>query len=627
MAAPALDDTAQAVLALLLTGTAPPQAPQAPHAAAAAPAQAPSARPAPALAAPALAPAPTGPAHSRVALLGGDQRWLSWQPGHACPPVLQQAAAARLDAQQHFAPDDDSALPTLQRLAADAGQTLQIDKAVWPHLAAHRDARQRLGLLEAAYPQGPASAGLAGLLRSPLPPYQAEGALFAVVAGRALIADERGLGKTVQAIAAAALWHRHFGVCRVLVLCAASHRSAWQRAWQRFAPEAAVDITGALPASATSATSAASAAKPAAQVMAGGLHQRQALWSTDVAVRILSPEALTSDVAHLQHWAPDLIIVDEPQNLALHAQDWAALQSPHALVLCGAPLADMPALMDALVGWLDTERLGPLAALHELQAAARHGKPLSEPDIERLTASLSRLMLQRLRADLGGQLPAVVHSERLLMLAPDQREVHDNALAEARRLLSGWQRSAYLADADQWRLAQSLLTMQQACHRSDPTDPGSALSEATLQALAGQLADWAGLGDAGPLQVAVLCDTPADRAQLAARLPASPGLALLLPGEPLPAGLDAVLQAGVPWRSRRSPAGPRGQTAAGQQWVYLVALDGLDAGLFDTLAERMDLPLGLNDGKSRAFLQGDRLSTWLQAVQAAVARLPAAQST
>ena len=599
------------MLALLLTGTAQAEVP---HAKIPQPETPPAAAP---------TPAPTGPAHSRVVLTGGDQRWLSWQPGHACPPALRQAAAARLDAQRHFAPDDDSALPTLQRLAADAGQTLQIDEAVWPHLAAHRDARQRLGLLEAAYPQGPASAGLADLLRSALPTYQAEGALFAVVAGRALIADERGLGKTVEAIAAAALWHRHFGVSRVLVLCAASHRIAWQRAWQRFAPEAAVAIASTLPG--TLPSNAAGPASPAAQVMNGGLYQRQALWSTDVAVRILSPDALVSDAAHLQHWAPDLIIVDEPQNLALHPQDWAALQSPHALVLCGAPLADMPALMDALVDWLDTERLGPLAALHELQAAARQGTALSEADIERLTASLSRLMLQRLRADLEGQLPALVHSERLLTPAPAQREAHDNALAEARRLLSGWQRSAYLADADQWRLAQCLLTMQQACHRSDPTDPGSALSEATLQALAGQLADWAGLGDAGPLQVAVLCATPADRAQLAARLPASPGRVLLLPGEPLPAGLDAVLQAGVPWHSRRSPAGPRGQTAAGQQWVYLVALDSLDAGLFDTLAERMDLPLGLNDGKRRDFLQGERLSTWLQAVQAAVARLPAAQ--
>ena len=632
-AKPAMDDTAQAVLALLLAGTAPtettrsaapvaaPLALAAPASApvaapAAAPAQTPRVRPAPAPAPIAATPTPTGPAYSRVALLDADQRWLSWLPGHACPPALQQAAAARLDARQHFAPDDDSALPTLQRLAADAGQTLQIDDAVWPHLAAHRDARQRLAALESAYPQGPASAGLVGLLRSPLPLYQAEGALFAVVAGRALIADERGLGKGVQAIAAAALWRRHFGVARVLVLCAASQRSAWQRAWQRFAHDTAADETAA---------ASGSPSRPAAQVMDGGLHQRQALWSTDVGLRILSPEALASDAAHLQHWAPDLIIVDEPQNLGLQPQDWAALQSPQALVLCGAPLAELPELMDALVGWLDTDRLGPLAALHELQAAASRSAALSEPDVERLTTSLSRLMLQRLRADLAGQLPALVHSERLLTLAPGQREAHDHALAEARRLLAGWQRSAYLACADQWRLAQALRTMQQACHRSDPTDPGSALAEATLQALAGQLADWADLADGAAMQVAVLCATPADRTQLAGRLPASPGLALLLPGEPLPAGLDAVLQVGVPWRSRRSPAGLRGQAVAGQQWVYLVALDSLDAGLFDTLAERLDLPRGLGDSTRRDFLQGERLTTWLQAVQSAVSRLPEAQ--
>ena len=624
-AAPAADDTALAVLALLVAGTAAPETtsrgalasePVAEPAGRVAPV--PRARSAPTPAA--TTPAPTGPAFSRVALVQGDQRWLSWLPGQACPPALQQAAAARLDAQQHFAPDDDGALSTLQRLAADAGQTLQIDDAVWPHLAAHRDARHRLGVLEAAYPEGPASTDLADLLRSPLPLYQAEGALFAVVAGRALIADERGLGKTVQAIAAAALWRRHFGATRVLVLCAASQRSAWQRAWQRFARDTGADEAGAEPGN------AARTAGPAAQVMDGGLHQRQVLWSTDVAVRILSPEALASDTAHLQRWAPDLIIVDEPQNLALHPQDWAALQSPQALVLCGAPLAELPELMDALVGWLDTERLGPLAALHELQAAAGRSDALSESDVERLTASLSRLMLQRLRVDLAGQLPALVHSERLLTLDPDQRERHDTALAEARRLLSSWRRSAYLADADQWRLAEALRTMQQACHRSDPSDPGSALTEATLQALAGQLADWA---QTGPLQVAVLCATSADRTQLAGRVPAGPGLALLLPDEPLPAGLDAVLQAGVPWRSRRSPAGPRGQTPAGQQWVYLVALDSLDAGLFDTLAQRMDLPRGLGGGaggesSGRDFLQGDPLNAWLQAVQAAVSCLPTA---
>ncbi len=589
VAAPAAPETAStAVVDLPAPAPAQPRSRQRPPRRPAAPV----AEPAPVVTETAQVAAPTGPAHSAVVLIDGDQRWLAWQPGHACPPSLLQAAQQRLDDQQHLPPDDDSALPTLLRLAAEAGHALRVDDAVWPYLAAHRDARTRLALLEAAYADGPAGAGLRQLLRSPLPQYQAEGALFAVVAGRALIADERGLGKGVQAIAAAALWRRHFGVERVLVLCAPAQRAAWQRAWRRFD------------------------AGSEAQLMDGGLHQRQALWSTAAGVRILSPEALASDAAHLERWAPDLIVVDEPQHLALRAEDWAALQSPHALVLCGAPLAEQPALMDAIVGWLDDQGLGPLAALHELQSAAEQGRALSDADIERLTASLSRLMLQRSREDLHDQLPALVHSERLVVLAPGQRDAHDRQLGLARRLLAGWQRSGYLSDADQWRLSQALRAAQLACQRADPTDPASALAEATVQALAAQLALWQA---SGPLQVALLCASSADRDQLAAVLDAPAGVQLLLPTDALPAGLDAVLQAGVPWRTRRSPAGPRGQTAPGQQWLYLVAQDSLEAGLFDTLAQRTDAPRGLGDGEGgRAYLQGERLADWLGAIQAAI---------
>ena len=500
----------------------------------------------------------------------------------------------RLDDQQHIGLDDDTSLPTLLRLAADAGHVVRVDQAVWPHLAAQRDARGRLAALEAAYPAGPASPALRHLLRSPLPVYQAEGALFAVVAGRALLADERGLGKGVMAIAAAALWQRHFGVRRILVLCAPAQRSAWQRAWARFA-----DPTDAA----------------AAQVMDGGLHQRQVLWSSPAGVRILSPEALLSDAAHLAHWAPDLVIVDEPQQLNLRADDWAALQCPHALVLCGAALAEQPALMQAILTWLDLDRLGPLAALHELQAASAQGLALTEPTIERLSASLSRVMLQRDRADLADQLPPLVHSERLLALAPGQREAHDQQLALLVRLLAGWQHGGYLSDADQWRLALALRALQQACHRADPADPDSALAEPTVLALQAQLADWSATG---ALQIAVLCASQADRDQLALRLLPMPGLHLLLPDDAPPAGLDAVLQAGVPWRTRRSPAGPRGQAVPGQQWVYLVAQDSLEAGLFNTLAARIDVPPGLAGGSGGDFLRGDRLIEWLDALAAAV---------
>ena len=547
----------------------------------------------------------TGPADSEIVLLDGDRGQVAWRPGHACPPALRQAALQRLDDSGHLAPDDDAALPTLLRLAAEAHHPLRVDEAVWAHLAAHRDARTRLHTLEAAYPGGPAHAAFAGLLRSPLPLFQAEGALFAVVAGRALIADERGLGKGVQAIAAARLWQRHFGVQRVLVLCAADQRTAWRRAWLRFAGVA----DGETP-----------------QLMDGGLHQRQALWSTAAAVRILSPEALDSDAAHLAQWAPDLVIVDEPQRLGLRDTAWSQLAAPQALVLCGAALAEQPALMQAIVGWLDHQRLGPLAALHELQTASEAGHGLGDDDIERLTSQLSRLMLQRLRADMADQLPPLVHTERLLAMAPGQREAHDRHLAQARRIADGWQRSGYLSDDQQWTLSVALREMQRAAHRADPADAQSALADGTVQALAAQLTDWA---NSGAPRVAVLCPDEADLAPLTQRLAerglldatdaaGQPLVQLVAPGAALPAAADVVLQVGVPWRPRRSPAGARGEAPAGQQWVYLVASDSLDTGLFDTLAQRHDAPRGLADAAGRAYLQDERLADWMRAVQAAL---------
>jgi len=193
------------------------------------------------------------------------------------------------------------------------------------------------------------------------------------------------------------------------------------------------------------------------------------------------------------------------------------------------------------------------------------------------------------------------------------------------RLLAGWQASGWCSDSDQWRLAQALRAVQQACHRADPTDAGSALAESTVQALAGQLADWAGTG--AP-RAAVLCPTAADVAPLAARLgaaDAADGAAaplVLGPGDLLPAGVDVVLQVGVPWRPRRQPAGPRGETPAGQQWVYLVAQDSIECGLFDTLAGRLDAPRSPADGAARGYLQGDLLTQWLQQLQAAWAATP-----
>ncbi|WP_395703645.1 SNF2-related protein [Aquabacterium sp.] len=532
--------------------------------------------------APAPTPQPDLPPHSALALVCVDQRHqIVWRPGRHCPPALAAAAAARLDAQGCFAPDDDGLLPQLLALAAATGHRLEVPAAVWLQFAANRDARHRLQALEAAYPGGPGDAALQSLLRCRLPSFQAEGALFAVVAGRALIADERGLGKRVQAMAAITLWRRHFGLRRVLVLCTPAQRTAWQRAWARWSTDAA--------------------AAPA-QIVEGPLHQRQALWSGEAELRILSPEALDSDAAHIARWQPELVVVDEPQQLP----GWRHLQAPQALVLCGAPLAEPPTLLHEIVDWLDPLRQGALQAVERIQAARAGTLVLTDEVLEQLDAALSRVMLQRLRSEVTEQLPPRVHTERLVPLAPPQREAHDQLRTEIDRLLAGWQRSGYLADADQWRLRDRLAALTDTCHRHDASDARSALAEATIAALQAQLDDWAATGTE---RIALVCPQAADRPLLAERLRGAERLHWLAPGEAPPPAIEVVLQVGVPWQA------PDGEASApGQQWVYLTAEGSLELGLFETLAARQHLP-----ATGPGFLHGRTLNDWLQACAQACA--------
>lgn len=491
---------------------------------------------------PAAPPAPVAPAppllpYSAVHLVDGDERRLRWVAGAGCPDALHEAAAAFADADGFLRVDDDDALPTLLRVADEAGHALQVEPAAWLQLAHSRDARHRLHQLETSYPEGPTSPALQALLRAPLAPFQAEGALFATCAGRALIADERGLGKTVQALAAAVLLHRHAGVHRVLLRCAPARRLSWQREWARFVRE------------------------------------------TDLELRI--GDALTDG------WTPDLVLIDEPQRL----ERWEAIDAPFALVLCGADLAAQPALLDALVRFLDCHRQGPLARLVQHGAAA-------------LDDGLQTLLLRRRRREVAAQLPHGVQSERVLAMEAPQRAAHDRALAEARARLAGWRRSGRLSDAEQWQLGVALQAARVACHRAEPGQADSPLAEATLTALQDLLGE---LRTTPGLRIALVCPTAADRTQLERRLGVAGRLALVLDGAALPA-VDLVVRIGTPWRPQATPG----------QCVHLVADASLDAGLFDTLALRADVPCGPVEGGREGFLQGARLQRYLLAAEAAL---------
>lgn len=525
------------------------------------------------------------PTISRLAFAEGDAASVVWLPAADCPQAVVTCARDGFDAHGRLASDDDDAVTRLLRAAAACAHGVEIDARIWPCLAARRDARRRLEALQQAYPEGAADPGLDSLLRARLAPFQAEGALWAVVAGRALLADERGLGKGVQAIAAAQLWRRHFGLRQVLVVCAAAQCAQWRHAWKRFA---GVD----------------------AWVLDRFEDAQSAHARAESDVRIVSPGAIAAGALAATPWAPQLAIVDEPQRLALSASDWSVIDAAQLLVLSGAALDKDPALLESLIDRLDRHRLGALAALREVQAARRDGVALPDAEIERLDARLSSLLLQRQRDEVGEQLPPRIWCARPVVLSPNQRAVHDRAWRQLSPLLAAWRSSGWLASADQWPVAEALAELRTACQRSDPADASSALAETTIAAIQAQLDEWAADG-AGP--VALCCASAADRDQLAQRLGARAGLSWVIPGEPVPATAEAVLLAGVPWDDQAYP--DETGSARGRTWTAVVADRSFDRGFFDTLVDRRGAPAGPGPC---GWLDGEPLRAWLGAIDAAL---------
>ena len=132
------------------------------------------------------------PAFSELYLRNEGGRAVHFRAGTDCPAKVSKAAAALFDeSRQWYLPEDRfEDLGRFLSSVAKAGHELRAHDDALDFIAGCNDAAHRAGIRDGQFPQGAATPSLRKLLKVPLYPYQAEGALFAVRAGRALIGDE-----------------------------------------------------------------------------------------------------------------------------------------------------------------------------------------------------------------------------------------------------------------------------------------------------------------------------------------------------------------------------------------------------------------------------------------------------
>lgn len=575
------------------------------------------------------------PAFSEIYLRNDGVRAVYFRAGSDCPPAVSKAASTLFDASRGGVLPKDR-LCDLERFlatAAKSGHELRAYDDALDFVAGRRDAARRSEVLDRLFPRGASDRKLKKLLQAPLYPYQAEGALFAVRAGRALIGDEMGLGKTIQAIAAMEILARHFDVSRVLVVCPTSLKYQWQSEISRFCGRAA-------------------------RVMAGGRAQRQKDFGADDFCKITNYEKLKPDLDLIAEWAPELVIVDEAQRIknwnTIAARALKRIDSPYALVLTGTPLENKLEELISIVQFVDQFRLGPTwKLLHEHQVKDEFGRVTGYTGLEKIGQTLAPILIRRRRSEVLAQLPSRTDQNLLVPMTEFQMLHHQENADIVAKIVSRWRRTKFLSETDQRRLTCALQNMRMSCNSTylldQETDHGVKADElaALLDGLLVQpdakavvFSQWTRthdivirrLEERGIGYVSFHGGVPAEkRLALVDRFRDDPDCRVFLSTDAGAAGLNlqhasTLVNMDLPWNpalleQRIGRIHRMGQTRP-VQIVNFVAKGTIEEGMLSVLAFKRSLSAGILDGgQSEISLGGSRLSRFLKEVESVTGRI------
>lgn len=575
------------------------------------------------------------PAFSEIYLRNDGARSVHFRAGTDCPPAVAKAASAYFDAARGGILREDrfGRLQDFLATAARSGHELRAYDDALDFVAGRRDAVRRAEMLDRLFPRGAADKALAKLLKAPLYPYQAEGALFAVRSGRALIGDEMGLGKTIQALAAMEILMRHFGVSRVLVICPTSLKYQWQSEIARFSGRSA-------------------------RVVAGGRAQRLKDFGADDGCKITNYEKLQPDLDLIAAWAPELVIVDEAQRIknwnTIAARALKRIDSPYALVLTGTPLENKLEELISIVQFVDQHRLGPTwKLLHEHQVKDESGRVTGYAGLEKIGQTLAPILLRRRRSEVLAQLPGRTDQTLLVPMTEMQLAYHQENADAVAQIVTRWRRTKFLSDKDQRRLTCALQNMRMSCNSTylldHETDHGVKADELAAlldgiflepDAKAVVFSQWTRTHDIvirrlearGIGYVSFHGGVPSEKRQaLVERFRTDPECRVFLSTDAGAAGLNlqhasTLVNMDLPWNpalleQRIGRIHRMGQKRP-VRIVNFVSKGTIEEGMLPVLAFKRSLSAGILDGgQSEISLGGSRLSRFMKEVENVTGRM------
>ena len=573
------------------------------------------------------------PAFSELYLRYDGKRTVHFRAGTDCPPAVREAAAVLFDTEHDgMLPDDRfGGLEQFMSAVSKSGHEFRAYDDALDFIAGRRDADQRTAKLQRLFPRGAADPNLLDLLKVPLYPYQAEGALFSVQTGRALIGDDMGLGKTIQAIAATEILARFFGVSKVLVICPTSLKYQWQSEIARFAGRQGKD---------------------AARVINGGRTQRRKDFALEDFCKITNYEKLSPDLDLIAAWGPELVIVDEAQRVknwnTIAARALKQIDSSYAIVLTGTPLENKLEELISIVQFVDQHRLGPTwKLLHEHQVKDEAGRVTGYTGLEKIGQTLAPVMIRRRKSEVLRQLPIRTDQNLLVPMTEMQMLYHQENAEVVTKIVQRWRKTRFLSEIDQRRLTCALQNMRMSCNSTylldQETDHGVKADElaalfddlfAEPDAKAVVFSQWTRTHDIvirrlearGMGYVSFHGGVPSDkRPALIERFRDDPACRVFLSTDAGSTGLNlqhasTLVNMDLPWNpaileQRIARIHRMGQTRP-VRVINFVSKGTIEEGMLSVLAFKRSLSAGILDGGSGEIsLGGSRLNRFMKDVE------------
>lgn len=228
-------------------------------------------------------------------------------------------------------------------------------------------------------------------------PFQVEGVKWLLEHPQALLADQMGLGKTIQAIIAMRILFRRGEAQRVLIVCPLSVANTWGTELRNWAPELR------------------------AHKIRGTQSERAFQWQTPADVFIVTYDTLRSDTqsSDIKTGVFDLCIIDEAQNIknpdAVRSKAVKSVTAQLRWAITGTPLentlSDTLSIFEFILGqdyasYLGDHRFIDAAALRERIAPFTLRREFSEVELD---------------------LPDLIRQDVWLDLSSNQRTAYDRA--------------------------------------------------------------------------------------------------------------------------------------------------------------------------------------------------------